>query len=91
MDCHPCTNRNAIAPELAKKGQVVFKLPAGEAGVAAEAASACEKVASDWLRTAELDTEEEEKKEPEEVADAAIPPEPRTKTELSSEGAVRAI
>ena len=69
----------------------MFKLPAGEAGVAAEAASACEKVASDWLRTAELDTEEEEKKEPEEVADAAIPPEPRTKTELSSEGAVRAI
>ena len=60
----------------------MFRLPADEAGVAEEAES-------DWLRTAELDTEEEEK--PEEAADAAIPPEPRTKTELSSEGAVRAI
>ena len=74
----------------------MFKLPADEASeadeAAAAAAAACERAASDWLRTAELDTEEEEeKKEPEEAADAAIPPEPRTKTELSSEGAVRAI
>ena len=68
----------------------MFRLPADEAGVAEEdAAAAVAACASDWLRTAELDTEEEEK--PEEAADAAIPPEPRTKTELSSEGAVRAI
>ena len=79
-----CIHCNRIAPELAKKGQVVFRLPADEAGEA-------EGAVSDWLRTAELDTEEEEEKEPEEAADAAIPPEPRTKTELSSEGAVRAI
>ena len=82
MKLPQCINRIRIAPELAKKGQVVFRLPADEAGVAEEAES-------DWLRTAELDTEEEEK--PEEAADAAIPPEPRTKTELSSEGAVSAI
>ena len=90
MKLPQCINRIRIAPELAKKGQVVFRLPADEAGVAEEDAAAADAAcASDWLRTAELDTEEEEK--PEEAADAAIPPEPRTKTELSSEGAVRAI
>ena len=89
----------AIAPELAKKGQVVLKLPEEEGEEEEAAAAACASAASDWLRTAELDKEdggaeceeeEEEKKEPE-AADAAIPPEPRTKTELSSEGAIRAI
>ena len=82
----------------------MLKLPAEEgeeAEEAAAAAAACDSAASDWLRMAELDTEdedaecdeeEEEKKEPEEAAaDAAIPPEPRTKTELSSDGAIRAI
>ena len=90
-----------FAPELAKKGQVVLRLLAEGDGEdrEAEAAAACDSAASEWLRMAELDTEdedaarmvEEEKKEPEEAADAAIPPEPRTKTELSSEGAVRAL
>ena len=99
----PSPSPNAIAPELAKKGQVVLKLPAEEDAEDEEeaaSAAACDSAASDWLRMAELDTEdedaecdeEEEKKEPEEAAaDAAIPPEPRTKTELSSDGAIRAI
>ena len=77
----------------------MLKLPEEE-GEEEEEAAACASAASDWLRTAELDKEdgdaeceeeEEEKKEPEEAADAAIPPEPRTKTELSSGGAITAI